>query len=529
MAVSAPQTELNSHSLPIVNKVERRSRIPIWVVAAVALAALVLFLATYHLSVYPTPWFDEGEHLHVPKTLIQFGQYADISSEGFRYFGPTIGVGPMVMLPIALAFKLGGIGLTQARLVMAAYLLVAIGLFFAISRRQFGVKVSLLATALLITTPSVQFIETGRQVLGEVPGFAFLMLGVLFWWRSTEKGATRGSLIVASIAFGLAGQTKNDLGMILVPTLAAVFILDRIYYRQLGLRHVLIPIVCVGAGVISEYLVLVPALVRSGDPGQFVSLMRNASAGAIFVFSPSRMLSAAKFVTSGDVYAYWGLPSLAYGCFLARSRSRAGVQQAFLLSFAIIGLSWFTLVSIGWPRYAFSFLGITAIFAAKFLVDLIASLNRINRPLEDVERPRLGALPLAASFAVGLFLLASTQSTVRAVVETPNTDPQQMASYLTAHLPTSTVIETWEPELGFLTDHRYHYPPPSWLDRAVRAQWLGSTPVVSSYDPIVEAHPDYLLVGPFANYTGIYDRLVDSLNERPIESIGQYRLYRLSR
>ncbi|MEZ4638895.1 MAG: hypothetical protein R2856_28705 [Caldilineaceae bacterium] len=46
------------------------------------------------------------------------GVYADYSSEGLRHFGPTIGVGPTVMLPIAAAFELFGIGLMQARLVI---------------------------------------------------------------------------------------------------------------------------------------------------------------------------------------------------------------------------------------------------------------------------------------------------------------------------------------------------------------------------------------------------------------------------
>jgi hypothetical protein len=62
-------------------------------------------LSFYNLETYPRTWFDEGSHLHVPKTLVQYGVYADISAEGFRYFGPTTGVGPTVMLPVALAFK----------------------------------------------------------------------------------------------------------------------------------------------------------------------------------------------------------------------------------------------------------------------------------------------------------------------------------------------------------------------------------------------------------------------------------------
>ena len=55
-----------------------------WGAVALALAVL-LFLSVYNLADYPLTWFDEGSHLHVPKTLVQFGVYADYSSEGFRY------------------------------------------------------------------------------------------------------------------------------------------------------------------------------------------------------------------------------------------------------------------------------------------------------------------------------------------------------------------------------------------------------------------------------------------------------------
>src|SRR5215218_11223001 len=80
-----------------------------WVrVGLAALIGFALFVSLYNLTSYPTTWFDEGSHLHVPKTLVNYGVYADRSSEGFRYYGPTIGVGPTVMLPLAAMFRLFG-------------------------------------------------------------------------------------------------------------------------------------------------------------------------------------------------------------------------------------------------------------------------------------------------------------------------------------------------------------------------------------------------------------------------------------
>ena len=113
---------------------------------------LVFFLIFFNLTRFPAPWFDEGSHLHVPKTLVQHGVYADISSEGFRYYGPTIGVGPTVMLPIAAMFKLFGIGLLQARLVMALYLLAAIYTFYRLVDHISGKWVALIALALMLSS-----------------------------------------------------------------------------------------------------------------------------------------------------------------------------------------------------------------------------------------------------------------------------------------------------------------------------------------------------------------------------------------
>src|SRR5690242_13529018 len=158
------------------------------------LVASTILLALVNLPYAPRTWFDEGSHLHVPKTLIQHGVYADISSEGYRYYGPTIGIGPTIMLPIALVFKLFGIGLIQGRLVIVAYLFIALAASYTLARRLHGQLIALLAVTLLLATRTVNYqgtIEYGRQVLGEIPGVAFLMLGMLAWLAALQAAGSR--------------------------------------------------------------------------------------------------------------------------------------------------------------------------------------------------------------------------------------------------------------------------------------------------------------------------------------------------
>src|SRR5579859_7426191 len=119
---------------PVSMRVAARPRLGWPALVMAASVAVILFFSVYNLSSFPLTWFDEGSHLHVPKAVIRLGAYADFSSDGFRYFGPTIGVGPTVLLPVAAAFWAFGIGLLQARLVMVLYLLAAIVAFYRLAR-----------------------------------------------------------------------------------------------------------------------------------------------------------------------------------------------------------------------------------------------------------------------------------------------------------------------------------------------------------------------------------------------------------
>src|SRR5512145_93133 len=121
------------------------------------LSMCILLLTLTNLPYAPATWFDEGSHLHVPKTLIQHGVYADISSEGYRYYGPTVGVGPTVMLPIALAFKVFGIGLLQARLIIVIYMAIALVAFYVLARHLHNPLTALLALTLLLASRTVSY------------------------------------------------------------------------------------------------------------------------------------------------------------------------------------------------------------------------------------------------------------------------------------------------------------------------------------------------------------------------------------
>jgi 4-amino-4-deoxy-L-arabinose transferase-like glycosyltransferase len=498
----------------------------------VMLIVFTLLLAFINLPFSPRTWFDEGSHLHVPKTLVQHGVYADISSEGYRYYGPTVGVGPTVMLPIAFVFTLFGIGLLQARLVIVLFLVSSLIAFYAIGRRLYGTFVALLALTLLLASRTITYpgiIEYGRQVLGEVPGLAFLSLGTLLWlitlhrgyqqrrnqrhgWRSATASRWLFSSL-AGLAFGLALITKNQFVLIIPPTLLLIGLLDWRYYRVATWSFRLVPLIVASTCFAIWTLVQFQFL----GPGSFVENMqqtRQAAGGAIFVFDLRATLRAGYYLLRPDLYGGLLIPALCCALWRARRRDIQGLSEALLVLLCGLWLAWYVGASLGWPRYAFPAVALSALFIARMLVDLISWLWRGSK----IQHWLAVVVAIYAAAAIVGPLAVSAQDILR-----PDDSAQRFAIYLNALVPHNSIIETWEPELGLLTDHRYHYPPIALLDTAVRRQWLGGS--APFYNGLQDA-PPYVVVGPFGDYTQIYSSSTLTRDYVEQQRIGAYILFR---
>jgi hypothetical protein len=482
--------------------------------ALVGLVMLALFLDLVNLPYAPRTWFDEGSHLHVPKTLVQHEVYADISSEGYRYYGPTVGVGPTVMLPIALLFKLTGIGLLQGRLVIVAYGLLALAAGFALARRLHGHTLALLALALLLASRTIGFdgiVEYSRQVLGEVPGLAFLFLGALAWvYALNNRAQTTALSVLAGLAFGLSLVTKNQFVLIVPPTLALLALLDWRYYRAGNWAHRLLPLtiacVCFGVWTLIQLQFLGPSSFMAN-----LAQIRQAAGGAIFVFDWVASLRAVRYI----IQPYGGLllPALGYGLWRCRARTSQALAELLVVLLPSLWLCWYV-VSLGWPRYAFPVVAFGALAVTRLLADLIGALRT----------GRWKALAWVVGIYAALIISAPIALSAQVVIS-PDNSAQRMATYLNDHVPLDSIVETWEPELGVLTDHSYHYPPITLLDTAVRQTWL-SGPALR-YDGL-EDRPQYVVVGSFGSWVAVYPLTTLKEDYTPLYVVGNYTLYKRS-
>jgi 4-amino-4-deoxy-L-arabinose transferase-like glycosyltransferase len=469
----------------------------------------VLGLVLINLESYPATWFDEGQYLHVPKALLQHGVYADWSSDGPRYFGPTTAAGPTVLLPIAAMFQVAGIGLLQARLIMAVYLLACLALCYLVTRRLYTPAIALLATALLLSSRGAWTLNWGRQVLGEIPTLTFLLAGLWFWHGALTRRCGRRA-VAAGICWGLCLITKNQAIVAFAPALALGSLLEWRFYRNGRWSLWLLPPL-IAAMMALGWLAILFTQLGPGNLAENLALTRQATGGAILVLRPDATFRALRLLVSPSLYGGLMIPALIYGWWRVRRRRDIPAQaESFVLLIVTIWLLWFV-VSLGWPRYAYVGAALGALPVARLMADTW-SWARQRGTTHDA------AVALATGLLIGVPLARTTHE-----ILTPDRSVLRFAAYLTHHLPTDSLIATWEPELGGLTDHRFQYPPQALLDVAVRHQWSGGPPARIDLD----TNPaPYVVVGPFSAWTGVYATTQLDRSYELIHSDGAYALYR---
>ena len=492
----------------------------IWIFGVLA----VYFLVFHNLTRFPAPWFDEGSHLHVPKTLVKYGVYADISSEGFRYYGPTIGVGPTVMLPIAAMFKVFGIGLLQARIVMALYLLAAVYVFYRLVDHLAGRWVAWIALALILSSRSVLILDYGRQLLGEVPGLFFILLAIYLWFSKWNENDWK-RLALIGLLFGLAMITKYQYLLFLAPTLILSWLLDIFYYKTSSHRNFLVTGI-IAAGSFGVWQLLTLQYLGPSTAMENLALLRASAEGAAFNFNLTQLAANFGELTSRAVYLGALVPALIYGLFISLPRTRDGQKWSVIFLLVALNLVWYVVASIGWIRYAFLGLTLSSIFIARLFSEITGGFKfdwdtGWFRSLFEIRN--------ASKFAISLWLLAIIMIPLaKTVLEIAAPGPayaQQMSAYLDANVAQDAVIETWDPEMGFLTDHNYHYPPNALLAVAVDQVYYDGEPVQDRYDFVQTEHPDYLLAGEFSKWTEIYP-LGELIGEYElVQTFGNYDLY----
>ncbi len=497
-------------------------------VVVLALAALCMF---YNLDLNPRPWQDEGSAAGIAKSLVQNGVYAIKSSDGYQTFGGVQSVGPTVVLPLALAYRLWGVGLVPGRLVMALYAVITLILFYFCAQTLFNRRVAIISVILVIGSQAVGYFIFGRPVLGEVPALGFFLGGWLVWNQAVRRNKLWLAL-PAGLLFGLAMVTKSYYLIMVTGTVFLLMILDRFFYRQRHFRNLLIvgvtAIACYGLWMGWQRLYFGADVFAENL--QKLSQMASASSG----FNRKWVGDAVKLLVgpgASYLYFFWGFISLFYVLLLGLRRTRDAFLLAFMWLFTVLWLAYFVFWILPIPRYLLPAAALTAMFVAKLVYDLARGFAAMSRELWPALRQHmLGRAELTPSNLVTLGTLVGLtsfallagyelQRTVRedvldkvgvqsAVVLTPPQleAPQQLAEFLKQNIGGNEIIETWERELGILTDHNYHYPDQLMLAKIDNALHRGGDQNYSlGTDYFNAVHPRYVIVGWFGRLYNVYD------------------------
>lgn len=546
-------------------------KLPIWILKAsifrhwerwfvLVLAIISPFLIFYNLDLNPRPWQDEGAYLTLAKTVAENGIYAIKSSEGYQSYGAVQSLGPTVILPVAWVFRTFGVGLLHARIIAGIFLLLTLWAFYITSYVCFDQKVAVSAIILLIASPAVNFFMYGRPVLGEAPAFGFFLAGWLCWSFGVRREKIWGK-ILGGLCLGAAMVTKSQYIFIGFASLLILAGLDLFYYRLGEYKGLIIVGIAASICVAVWYGWQIQYFGGQTFSHNFSTLgeLAKATTGV----SIHRFLEAFRFLFgsgSGYLYIFWGPPAIVYGAILASRRDRKGFVLALLVVFSSIWMAFFTFLVNPWTRYRFPATAIIAILVGKLFIDLgVFFLQSIREAWLEMKEFAAGKSELSSMgmMSLGTFISLvilifwtgyQLQKTIRedvfdkvgeanASVLSPLqfSAPREMAEYLKNNIPEDKIIDTWERELGILTNHKYHYPDVSFLIDANNSQpGDGSTPEnagVLGEQYFDTVNPDYVIIGWYSRFNHIYDPAFLQQHARLVVSVGGevwgYDLYAL--
>jgi len=181
----------------------------------------VLIFSLFYLTTKPKFWLDEGVNVELARNFSWSGKLdVIVKPDIFSGYQPLLqATGYPVTVLLALFFKIFGFGLVQARLFMLIWIVLLLFIVFHLFKKIFDKEYYAVLSLLLIVT-FAPFFANGRCVMGEIPGFLFLLLGLYFLW-------SRRYIFLSGIFFGLAVVAKPSIYLISIPAALVAMYLEK--------------------------------------------------------------------------------------------------------------------------------------------------------------------------------------------------------------------------------------------------------------------------------------------------------------
>ena len=496
--------------------------------AVLPIALAILFLSlNFRLDEIPPPWFDEGWVMSVARNWVELGRYAQLL-DGRPIPPSMLNVGFPVITPIALSFRLFGVGIWQGRLPGVLFTVGALFFLYYLALRLYDRKVAVgtLFVALFMSgILDLHPLFMGRQALGEMPAVFFLLAGYASFlsWRRLPLLL----LPLSALFWGLAAATKMQVLPFLMAGLAVPIVVSLTRQRW----RVVIPIFAGLCGFLAWFWLFRHVQESLIQTPMFPQKMGLYAATAIVPVLLVRLKAAA-------VLLLFGLPALLGVCYgmwrygtgrtkLSQDSDADTIRQS-LFSLVASWMTWYLLLSIGWLRYLFPPVFVGSIFTAVMLKDFTSGFSipvTVRSAADTILRLRFDRSNVCALVAVLLqaSLVPVTIASLYFGYARPDRSYEEVAMFLNSTTPPDALIETYDMVLFVLLNRRYHYPPDEVQLQLIQRTFMGqNVPVV--YDPM-SVDPDYLVIGPGSRYWHLYDSTLKTGAFRLVLDKGRYRVY----
>ena len=494
----------------------------------ILLAVALLILGLINLDRTPPLYWDEGWTLSVARNWVERGHYGRLLSG--QPVAPGLEAAISVTGPVALSFYLFGVGVWQGRLVGVLFMLATLGITYYLVRLLYNQSVAIgtLAVLLLLSMyPQLHPLFIGRTVLAELPMLFYLLLGYTFFFLALNRSAR---FIPAALVFwGIALITKAQLLPFWTISLGLplMIMLCKRRWRVAGL----LAAGSIGSLLVSRLLFWLQQLLLQGHTLPNPPLRGVYYFTALVPQAPNRLhalritLIAGFPTLLGLFYAAWK--------YIKNSREVSASESGECIRLTLIVLAgswfaWYLLLSVGWARYLFPATFVGSIFVAAMLRDLTDDFSlssTIRRGASTLRRSHLSwqnSRALLTIIVTAWSLSLTLKGLYHIYFIFPDTSAQQVAYFLNTQTPSNTLTETYESELHFLVNRRYHYPPDqTHVDLNLRN--LGKD-VAIQYDPLA-ADPDYLVIGSVGHGSELYKAVLDKKAFRILRTYGSYDVY----
>ena len=464
--------------------------------------------------------------MSVARNWVELGRYASLF-DGRPIPPSMLNIGFPAVAPIALSFRLFGVGIWQGRLPGVLFTFGALCLLYHLALRLYDRKIAL-GTLFVVVFMSGKLelhpFFMGRYAEGEMPAVFLLLAGydIFLSWRRCPLLI----LPLAALFWGLAAATKMQVLPFLVAGLAVPIIVGIARQRW----RTVVPILAGLCGFLACFWLF--RWVQEGllQADLFPQKMALFSTIAIVPLLSVRVQSATALLLLG-------LPALLGVCYNAWQYGTGKTKLSLdddiyivrqsLFFLVLSWMAWYLLLSIGWSAYLFFPVFVGSMFVAVMLCDLTSGFSipaTVKSAADTILRLQFNRSNIFSLVVVLLFTLVPiTVINIYLGYASPDRSPREVAEFLNTATPHDVLIETYEMEIFVLLNRRYSHPPDDVHLRVIRHIYLDRN-VEVDYDPLA-ADPDYLIVGPIGRLTRLYEPVLQTGSFRLIFEGTRYQIY----